>query len=123
MKIYINGVLDSTCTGINNLLATSGAKTIIGHDQNISNTNTPFLQRDYYGIIDEVGVWNRALSASEILDLANGATPGGASANTPKTSITPASTPTPTPTPTPAPAQPTENPAYQYHYDPNNQGN
>jgi len=53
-------------------------------------------------LIDEVRIYNRALSAAEILELYN-YTGGGTPTPTPTPSGTPTPTPSPTPTPTPPP--------------------
>jgi hypothetical protein len=65
MRIYINGALDKT-------QAVTGAIDYTGSDQlfrvGLSHANSlPFS-----GQIDEIGVWPRALTAIEILDLYNG---------------------------------------------------
>ncbi|MDI6858731.1 MAG: sialidase domain-containing protein, partial [Dehalococcoidia bacterium] len=94
MRIYVNGVLENTVTGpssiaTNNLPLTIGAQ---------SNGTTYFL----LGQIDDVRVYNRALTTEEIQALASVPPP----TPTP-TEIPPAThTPTPTPTGTPLPPEP-----------------
>ncbi|HOM16014.1 MAG TPA: sialidase domain-containing protein [Thermoguttaceae bacterium] len=65
-SLYINGVLDSTgtrsATGLN---TSSGAPLGIGAQ--ISNTGS--VSRYFSGLIDEVAIYNRALSAQEIFQL------------------------------------------------------
>ena len=62
-KLYVNGVLISNnniggniCTNQNNL--------IIGADNNLGN-----LYRFFNGLIDDVGIWNRALTQEEVTNL------------------------------------------------------
>jgi len=59
---YINGGENGSASGLS--WTTTNAAGVIGHN----------LQGDYgfKGIIDEIGIWNRSLSAGEISDLYNG---------------------------------------------------
>jgi len=58
IKIYINGVLKGT-TPRTGAIPLKTTKVLFG--------NNPDLSRDFNGIIDEVKIWNRALTADEIL--------------------------------------------------------
>jgi len=89
-SFYINGALSGT-PGQDAGTANAGSNTIIGGSSIM-----------FDGLIDEVRVYNRALSASEITELYN-YTGGGTPTPTPTPSGTPTPTPSPTPTPTPPP--------------------
>ena len=67
MKIYINGALDHTVLqNNNNSFGTNTDPLYIGkHDYN----NAPYY---FNGKIDDIGIWNRALTQQEITDLYNG---------------------------------------------------
>lgn len=90
IKVYVNGALDADVAQTqvpdfwNNIPARIGTR----------NSNADVTANGY---IDELGVWNRALSASEIASLYN--LGSGVTCLAP----TPTSSPTPTPTPTPTP--------------------
>ncbi|MEK7120776.1 MAG: LamG domain-containing protein [Patescibacteria group bacterium] len=63
LKMYVNGVLENT----NSILVTrkaSGQNLQIGH-------HPVFSGRFFHGLVDEVEVWDRALSASEISTIFN----------------------------------------------------
>lgn len=60
---YHNGVLENTTSNLAPIATTFGAPQIGGSPSN------PFR---YGGLVDEVGIWNRVLSASEISALYNG---------------------------------------------------
>ena len=92
VNIYINGNLDKTCNG--NTTITNNSTFYIGYN----NNNDAYFK----GLIDEVRIYNRALSASEVSELFN-YTGGG----TPTPTPTPSGTPTPTPTPPPDTTPPT----------------
>ncbi len=68
IKIYLNGVLDSTLPGSASLTGTllGGWDFILG-----SRTGTFF----YVGNMDEVTVWNKSLSQSEVTELYNSGSP------------------------------------------------
>lgn len=84
-RFYINGVLAGTSTGT--LGPINNASLEIGN----SGTCMPFA-----GMIDEVSLYDRALSASEIQDIFDAGSAG-------KCKATPTPTPTPTATPSPTP--------------------
>ena len=67
MKIYINGTLENTVLqNNNNSFGTNTDPLYIGkHDYN----NAPYY---FNGKIDDIGIWNRALTQAEITDLYNG---------------------------------------------------
>jgi hypothetical protein len=90
MRLYVNGVqvASRAQTGV---IATSTNPLQIGGDS--------IYGQHFAGRIDEVRIYNRALSAAQIQSDMN--TPVGATP-TPTPSPTPTATPTPTPTPTPA---------------------
>lgn len=70
---YVNGSSDGTAAA-NGTLTTDAVSTYIGE-------NPTFSTRGFNGIIDEVGIWNRALTSTEVTTLYNGGTglsfPGG----------------------------------------------
>ena len=61
--VYVNGASDGTFAA-GNPLNTNGNQFFIGYQQTYSN-------RYFNGAIDEVGVWSRALSSTEIAALYN----------------------------------------------------
>ena len=89
--LYIDGILMEQSL---KTYATSGSQLFIGNNGNVNHV----FGEHYNGKIDDVGIWNRALTASEIQQLYTmGQTtyswsPGGAS--TPSITVTPASTTT-----------------------------
>ncbi len=94
VRIYVNGVLaDSQATTISSL-APSNTPLAIGKSNNFINT--------FFGIIDEVTLYSRALSQTEIQAIVNADSAGKCKTSSPTT--TPTATPTPTPTPTATPA-------------------
>lgn len=105
VKVFINGIEKGSDTTVTSSYSTLNTKNIfIGNDRNISNRTTN-------GVIDDVRVYNRALSASEVAELYSGggivaATPIAAQTSTPTPTpvVTVAPTPTPTPAATPTPA-------------------
>ena len=62
-KVYVNGVSDGTFSA-NGAINTNGDEFFLGYQQTYSN-------RYWNGAIDEVGVWSRALSSTEITELYN----------------------------------------------------
>jgi hypothetical protein len=72
LKIYLNGTLQTGNSGSNNLTSYSSVNYNTNHPFRIGcytaidNTTPSFF---YSGKIDEVGIWNRALSQSEITEL------------------------------------------------------
>jgi len=66
-KIYINGTLDNSDSNTVNPNYGSTLYPAIG----VSEYNTGQFEQYYNGIIDEVGIWNRELSASEVTELYN----------------------------------------------------
>ena len=70
MKIYVNGILENTVTqNNNNSFGTNTDPLYIGkHDY----LNHPYF---FNGIIDDIGIWNRALSPQEIQQLYTSAYP------------------------------------------------
>ncbi|MFW6172561.1 MAG: LamG domain-containing protein, partial [Elusimicrobiota bacterium] len=63
-KIYIDGSEDKSDSLSDGSLETSPQKTVIGNGDY-------YTKRHFDGKIDEVGIWDRALSSSEISDLYN----------------------------------------------------
>lgn len=68
VRLYINGVLDASQAGTISSLAPSGTGLAIGRSAGFFNT--------FYGAIDEVSLYNRTLSASEIQAIFNSGTAG-----------------------------------------------
>ena len=66
VKFYIDGVVDSTVVGINALSSTIVTTDVPGIGCRNQDTNAIFT-----GNIDEVGIWSRALNASEVSALYN----------------------------------------------------
>lgn len=92
VKIYVNGTEKySGPQPVNLASGTSGFA--IGKENGCSGSCSNFA-----GLIDEVGVWNRALSPGEIGDLYN----SGGGNTCPY--VAPSASPSPTPTPTPNPS-------------------
>jgi hypothetical protein len=106
LKIYVNGMLENT----NPALVTRGQS---GQPLEIGN-HPVFGPRLFNGLIDEVEVFNRALSASEIQAIVSAGSFGKCKTPpTPTPTATATATPTPTPTSTPtatATATPTSTP-------------
>ncbi len=65
MRLYIDGILFSSTVTASGTLGT-GKKVTIGINWDIS-TNNP-----WYGQIDELGIWSRALTSTEVTELYNG---------------------------------------------------
>jgi hypothetical protein len=101
VRLYINGVLSSTAVkaGFGNLNPTPNSFIGIGSDNSL---------RPWNGLIDDVLVYNRDLSLSEINDIYNGglvdAVPTLSPTPTPTPSPSPSFSPSPSPTPTPSPS-------------------
>jgi hypothetical protein len=65
-KIFVNGVLNNTSSGTLNYNLNSGFNLIIGVQNDNLNPTT------YWdGLIDDIGIWNRALTQQEITNLYN----------------------------------------------------
>lgn len=64
VKIYINGILDNTTNQTGSIMD-SGGMIGVGGYIGTGDTNV----RDFKGALDEVGIWTRAFTASEILDI------------------------------------------------------
>ena len=100
VQLFINGKLMKTCQFTSTIPVTSDK---IGSGIGLSyfwNGTT----KSFQGLIDEVGVWDRALTGEEIMLLANGASPtvghedtGGGGSSSPSPSASPVPTPTPCP--------------------------
>ncbi|MDT7603227.1 MAG: hypothetical protein QOF61_1224, partial [Acidobacteriota bacterium] len=95
MKLFINGVQQAQTLAVSPPINSGAGPTFIGR---LGSSVYPFA-----GLIDEVEIFNRALSAQEILALYL-ADSAGKCKVTPTPTPTPAPTPTATPTPTPTPA-------------------
>jgi outer membrane biosynthesis protein TonB len=94
-KLYVNGVLNVSQAKTGTIAATTGVLHIGG--------DTAFGEH-FHGLIDEVRVYNRALSATEIqTDMKTAIGSGGVPTPTPTPTPTPSPTPKPSPTPTPTP--------------------
>jgi hexosaminidase len=95
VSLYVNGVFQVSNTGVINCPMTNIGCGKSGQD---------YLK----GALDDVKIYNRALSTQEVLDLYNGVTTTPAPTNTPTPTPATTATPTPTPattaTPTPTPA-------------------
>lgn len=88
LRSYVNGEQDSNVFSVNGNIKTSTDPVTIGNVNNSQN-------RHFEGMLDDVGIWNRALSASELEDLAG---PGNLTATTAinadgSLKVTPAGTP------------------------------
>lgn len=66
-SVYIDGVLINTATTTDTTMANSGAPFALGCDFD----NSDVVRNLFDGIIDEVGVWSRVLTAGEISNLYN----------------------------------------------------
>ena len=69
VQLYVNGVLEPNSATNDNNLNTARSQLFRIGSESFSNT------RNFNGQIDDVAVWNRALSASEIADIATGTSP------------------------------------------------
>src|SRR3990172_7700774 len=96
ISIYLNGVLQQTSSiaSIGNI--SNSVRLFIGHQ----SLDSPFtLLQPFNGVIDELEIFNRALSASEIQAILNTHNAGKCKATpTPTTTATATNTPTNTPT-------------------------
>jgi hypothetical protein len=63
LDLYVNGVSDATSVVVTGAIGTNTAPLTIGK---MNSASYPYYAN---GSIDEVAIWNRALSASEVLDL------------------------------------------------------
>jgi len=87
-KVYVNGELSATRTGLSGSSCTPGGSLDIGrHNNGIRYTD---------GTIDEAAIYNRALTAEEILERYNSILPPSPT-STPTVTMTPTRTPTPIP--------------------------
>lgn len=91
VKLYLNGQPDGSAS---RTIASETSGMRVGRHKNPDTGN-----REWDGIIDEVYVYNCALSDNQVLSLYTGT--GPAATPTPTPTATPTSTTTPTPTPTP----------------------
>jgi hypothetical protein len=100
MRIYVNGTKDSASneTSFSGTYAGSGSNVAIGVDA---------FSNYFNGVIDDMRVYNRSLSASEIQSLYSGS---------PAPSPSPSSTPTPSPSPTTLVISSTANMAFRLGY-------
>ncbi len=96
-KLYINAILDSTVNSISSCDISYTNNILIGYSQFSSN-------RGFYGIIDDLRIYNRALTAEEVLELYQFESPTGQPTSTP--SDVPSSEPTNVPSIVPS-VQPT----------------
>ena len=67
IKIYIDGILNTNIIGIPNATTGSGTSVFIGR----RNIDYDDFGEYFEGLIDDVGIWNRALSQQEITQLFN----------------------------------------------------
>lgn len=97
--LYVDGVLDASARNDSTNSCDGNTMTMIGA------RNYSIRPLRFNGFIDEVRIYNRALSVSEIQQLFLGTylTPTPTPTSTPTPSPTPTNTPTPTPTPTSTP--------------------
>jgi len=65
LRIYVNGVADGTTIGSGTIAAHSGVKTFVGAYSDASSLPA----NSFAGTIDDVRVYNRALSASDVMTL------------------------------------------------------
>ena len=72
-KLFINGsFIENLNLGINGQLGNAGNKTIIGGYIGPGYPN--YVYFNFLGILDDIGIWNRALTQQEITDLYNAST-------------------------------------------------
>jgi hypothetical protein len=93
MRLYLNGVLDSSATTTLGPLQITNTPLIIGSSQ-----RNGVEQNFFQGLVDEIEIFNRALSADEILAIYNAGSSGECK---PRARVSP--TPRPRPTPAPRP--------------------
>jgi hypothetical protein len=74
LKLYINGILEST-TNVSNYYNSNGYSVFIGARPN--NQGIDVTRFYMNGKIDDVGIWNRALTQQEISSLVNGCPSNG----------------------------------------------
>lgn len=65
LNIYINGSLDKNYVNPTGNLISVSDGLHIGHED-------AWINEYFFGIIDEIGIWSRALSAAEVAALYNG---------------------------------------------------
>lgn len=61
-KLYMDGLLISTQTNLGNIIANSNTNLIFGYGLPLNNFY-------YNGLLDDIGIWNRALTQNEITNL------------------------------------------------------
>lgn len=76
-KVYVNGINLSTAANnagwsTNYNLVLNNTDMSFGCRNNKDDNNVPFRNLFYNGKIDDIGIWNRALTSQEITDLYNG---------------------------------------------------
>ncbi|HLF84050.1 MAG TPA: C25 family cysteine peptidase [Blastocatellia bacterium] len=89
-KIYLNGVEQAiTAAGVGAHIASSGSALYLG----TQNAGSPYYgaRVSFNGVIDEVEIFNRALSATEIRSLANAGNAGKCHTSTVTVAVSPAS--------------------------------
>ncbi len=92
LKLYVNGVLETnSATGAYNINTNSGQDVWIGGESFDTS-------RNFAGQIDDVAIWNRALTAAEIAQLAGGTAPTAIATVAPKPVLDYDATRDPTPT-------------------------
>ena len=74
IKIYVNGALESTTAWASGLAYSSTVRTRIGSQLVTIFAGETDNHLPWNGALDEVGLWNRALSATEITQLYNSGT-------------------------------------------------
>ncbi|HOD82834.1 MAG: PEP-CTERM motif protein [Planctomycetes bacterium ADurb.Bin126] len=92
LKLYVNGVLEiNSATGAYSINTNSGQDVWIGGESFDTS-------RNFAGQIDDVAIWNRALTAAEIAQLAGGALPTAIATVAPKPVLNYDAAQDPTPT-------------------------
>jgi hypothetical protein len=89
-KIYVNGILENSAQKSGLILPSTGGAIKIGQESAVEDPGPPEF---FNGLIDEVELYNRALSAEEIAALFNAGSAGKCKAITVKIDIKPGSFP------------------------------
>lgn len=100
LQLYVNGVLEKSTSTNGRTLRTSNTQSLIGSDNNLANNPSTFFN----GSINDVKIWNRSLSATEIASLYNASAPTPTPIPSPTATPVPIATSSPSPTPTPVAA-------------------
>jgi len=84
VKIYLNGILQGSASSNGAIVGNNSNPMLFGKASWVSSNTT-----GYNGILDDIGIWNRALTQQEITDLYNAVSCANNTAVTPQTNSLP----------------------------------